>query len=467
MNKFLVGAFSFLFMGQALAAESNAIAIYEVQNAQGSFIQVPLTHELYSYSQHPNLHNLAVLDAEQNSLPYRLVSTNQRGHAEPKIISSSLAFFPVAADATPDSLRKLQVTHVSVQGNKVQIATSDKLLDSKAPEFYLIDISKIEFDISKLRIDWDVQTDNQYLEVELAATSNLQDWISLGRATLVNLSAQGQSLKRNSIDANIAKGEYEFLRIRVVRGAENLKISQVIAEQKQILPELPQKLRESWRLQGELAKTQTSLYLPSSHSKTYPVAAWEFARNEVTPIEQMSIDLGANYYGDRVILLSRNNLNENWQLQHQGVWFNVQLGSQWQASDSIALRFNSAKYWRLELSSLASSIKNPALVFFWYPLELQFIANHKPPFTLAIQPNQIDRNNREQIFEQILATSSPNWERASLHKLDVSPDAVTNIPTSRDWKQWIFWCALMLAVVVLLLFSFKLFKQLNLQQPKP
>ena len=479
INTIFRNLFAFWFLGNAavVLAAANSIAIFEVRNEQGDvgqtpFIQVTLTHNIYAFSQQANLQNLVVLDADQNSLPYRLVASVEPERAEPKILESNLAFFPVAADATPDNLRKVYVTQARAQGdsmqvNSVQIVTSNALINNKLPEFYLIDISKLAHDISHLRIDWNAQNDNQYLEVELEGTRNLQDWIPLGRATLVDINQQGHTLKRNTINAKIAQNEYEFLRVKVVRGGNNLRITQMVAEQKNTVPDVMAMQKESWRLIGESSKTQTSVYLPSSHSKTSPVTAWEFTRAETTPIEQISIDLGAHYYGDRATLLSRNNPTENWQLQHKGVWFNVQLGSQWQASDAIRLAFVSAKYWRLELNRKASSIQHPALVFSWHPLALQFIANNKPPFRLAIQTNQADNNNRDQVFNQIIAASTPKWTHANLHTLDVAPNALASVSAQRDWKQWIFWLALMLAVLVLLLFAFRLFKQLNVHQQKP
>lgn len=437
--------------------------IYQVSNAQGTFLQVPLTHEIYSYSQQTNLQDLEVLDADHNPLPFRLVSiTPEAKQEEPKVIATSLAFFPVAVDATPDTLRKLHSTKMEVQGNTVQVTTSDATLTNSTPEFYLVDMSKLEHDVTSLTVDWLAQTNNQYLEVELEATRNLHDWFSLARATLVQINQQEQSLKRNHIDVNIAKKDYEFLRLRILRGAENLHITAVAAEQKIGGTVKSKIVNETWNLAGKAANTQTTVYLPNSHSKSYPVAAWEFIRSETTPIDTLAIDLGTYAYGDGAKVFSRNADNQNWQLQHQGIWFNAQIGNQWQKSNPISVYRNRDKYWRIELAESAQNHVIPNLVFAWQPTQLQIITNNKPPYVLAINSGKNNGYNREQVFNQILATASPVWASIDLVKLNVQSEAIASEQKAIDWKQWLFWVALMLAVGVLLVFSLKLFKQLNL-----
>lgn len=436
--------------------------IYQVNDIQGTFLQVPLSHNLYRYSQQADLRNLSVLDGEQQPLPYRLVNVvPQVIKAEQQTITHPVAFFPVAADATPDTLRKLHSTQVKTSGNTIQIATSDKTLNNNTPEFYLIDISAIDYDLSGLSVDWSGDINNQYLEVELEATHNLQNWFSLGKATLVKVNQQEQQVVRNLIDVDIAKKSFEFLRLRVLRGAENLQITAITATQTNDLSVAPQTTNESWSIAGKPAKTQTTVYLPGSHSKAYPVKAWEFVRNEITPLDSVAIDFANAPYGDSVKIFSRSAENQVWKLLYQGIWFNTQVGSQWQTTKAISQHRNSDKYWRIELAESAQNITAPKLVFGWQPLQLQIITNNKPPYILAIKNASIESSNRDQIFSRILADTNATWVSANLIELGVQPEAINAPKQSINWKQWIFWVALVLAVGVLLLFALRLFRQLG------
>lgn len=353
------------------------------------------------------------------------------------------------------------MTQVNTSGNKVQVVTSDKTLSNSTPEFYLIDISSIEHDLSGLSLDWSGDTNNQYLEVELEATRNLQNWFSVARATLVKMSQQEQHVVRNVIDVNIAKKEFEFFRLRVLRGADNLQVTAVNAIQKNDARIETAFAHEVWTLAGLPAKTQTTVYLPSSHSKSYPVAAWEFIRTEPAPVDSVSIDFANQSYGDSAKIFSRNSENQSWKLQYQGVWFNTRVGSEWQSTRAIDQHNNSDKYWRIELNESALNTLTPTLVFGWQPIQLQIVTNNKPPYTLVIGGNSSGTSARDQVFNQILANTTPEWIGAGLIDLGLKADAVTVPQKAIDWKQWLFWVALVLAVSVLLLFALKLLRQLR------
>jgi|GEM_PF-645770 len=474
MNKILLAILALFFTGNisAATATQSATPIYQLGNIEATFIQVPLTYEIYRYARYSDLRDLRVLDGEHNPLPYQLVSVNP-GTPETKIITNTLAFFPVAVDATPDTLRKLYTSQTRVSGDRIQIATSDHLLDSENPEFYLIDISKVDHAITSLSIDWEEQAANQYLEIELEATRNLQDWFSLGRATLVQLSQPGeqeqqsqhgkkiQQLKHNQINVDIAKKDYEFLRLKIVRGAEQLHITRIEAQHR-IKYSSDQKAKgETWNISGQLAQVQTSLYFANSRSTIQSVSAWEFIRNEVTPVESLSINLGSNIYGDLINIFSRNTEKQDWRMVYQGVWFNAQVGEAWRSSEAIKIYPNGDKFWRVELNESAKDFQAPALVFSWQPLQLQVVTNNKPPFSVAVSNEyNIDKNNA-QVFRQIVGASSPKWISTHLIKLNVQPEALVAEETKVDWKRLIFWAALVAAVIVLLIFSLKLFKQLK------
>jgi len=438
-----------------------ATPIYQINNAVGTFIQIPLNHEIYEYSRSKELQDLVILDADKNSLPYRLVATaSEQKSTTEKTITEPLRFFPVTPDATAETLRKLRTTQVTVNANTTHVLTSEKNLDNETPEFYLIDISQLDHELTGIGVDWIAQPNNQYLEVELEATRDLKNWFPLAKSTLIQIHQQDESLKRNLVEVNITKQDFEFLRLKVVRGADNLHVTQVFGEQRTGEMAI-QPVKETWSLKAELAKIQTSVYLPSSHSKTFPVSAWEFVRNEATSIDMLAIDFGTTHYGDSAKIFSRGNENQNWQLRHQGIWFNAQVGSQWQKSHPVNLSPNRDKFWRLELNASAANNSAPSLVLGWSPYQLQVITNNKPPYVLAIDSNINRTDKPDQVFSQILAATRPEWAGATLQRLAVPPSALTGPEVPINWKQWLFWLVLILAVGVLLAFSLKLFRQLD------
>ncbi|HEY6529972.1 MAG TPA: DUF3999 family protein [Cellvibrionaceae bacterium] len=462
MNK-LLAALLLMLCACRISALDTLTALYEIDTAQGTFLQIPLSHDVYRFSQQANLDNLVVIDAQQNLLPTRVMAINVPD-ALPltQTIAHTVAFFPVPADATAETLRKMHSTQTSIQGDKTQIITSEKTLDNSTAEFFLLDISKLEQAITRLIVDWDTTAATQYVEVKLEASQNLHDWRSLTQATLVQVNEQGQSLKHNFINIKIAQHEYPYLRLKILRGADKLKITGITAEHTVESTPTAKKPIDSWRLTGESAKIQTSVYTPTAHSKTYAVRAWEYTRNEATPAARLSVDLGEKTYGDSIRVFSRASATQNWQLQYQGIWFQTQVGAHWQKSDRINLRNNGDKFWRLELSPTAQNIATPELVFSWESLFLHVIANDKPPFKLALSRDNSNRN-REQVFNRIISTANPSWIQAHLIPLNNAPMEITDEPQPIHWQRWLFWAALLFAVVILLAFSLRLFKQLSQQ----
>lgn len=467
-------ALASLMVGFAFA--ETVTPIYQIGDSQGAlsaapFIQVSLTQEIYHYPLlRPDLQNLRVLDAALNPLPYRIVRVLPAPQQpEQPVVRENLLFFPIAVDASAASLRKLHSEKLQVEGGTVQLTTSDSILNNKTPEFYLLDISKLGHDITGLTIDWDAETGSQYLELELEATEDLQNWVSLGRSTLVQIVQLQQSLKKNTIATAIAKDKYQFLRLRIIRGADNLQLGRVTAEQKPGIAAVAPQIGESWSLAGELAKLQTEVGAGKAHGKSLAVAAWEFTRSESTPAETLAIDFGQQTYGSSGKVFSRAADSANWELQYQGIFFNAQIGSQWQGSDPVNVHSNSDKYWRIELDDSARDKLSPRLVFSWQPMALQIIANNKPPFSLAVSDSN-NGHHGKQVFDQLAALSTPVWQSATLIALDVKPEFSGLLPSPSlkkiDWSQYLFWAALLLAVVVLLVFSLKLFRQINVDTGK-
>jgi hypothetical protein len=143
------------------------------------------------------------------------------------------------------------------------------------------------------------------------------------------------------------------------------------------------------------------------------------------------------------------------------VWYNAQVGQAWQSSEPIKIHPNNDKFWRVELKESAKGFQIPALVFSWRPMQLQIVANNRPPFSVAVSNElNIDKNN-EQVFRQIVVAASPTWVASSLRKLNVQPEILVAQETKVDWKRLIFWAALVGAVIALLIFSLKLLKQLK------
>ncbi len=437
----------------------------------GTFIQVPLNLRAYEFNWASD-NQFVVLDAQQNPLPSTITPWQAPLAApQPAIKRQSVPFFAVAAETSAEALREVFITRNHVQGDAIKRISQHDTLSNNTPEFYLIDLRTLEQGISGLIIDWQNNTQNQFLQVQIDGSNNLQDWQHLTQGSLVQVLEQGQSLIHNRINLTLAKQAFAYLRLSILRGAEQLQIHQITAEELLYTTSNTQPVSESWSLAGTPAAEQSSQYFPNAHRAASAVHAFEFSRQEHTPAEYLSIDLGNQTYANSLRVLSRPTAKDKWQLIYQGIWFQTQVGEQWQKAEPIKLSANRAQFWRLEFAPM-QPVAAPKLVFSWQPIRVQFIANNAPPFVLALSDDN-GSFSRQQVFNQILAkhrlqTGEPAWINADLIALPPHYSALKQAGPgiAINWRQWLFWLALLGAVALLAFFALRLIKQLNLPPSK-
>lgn len=450
----------------SLVAQGAVTPVYQITEDKGAYLQAILTHDIHRYSAMRDLSDLVVLDNKGNRLPFRVISPNV--DVSEKAESIPVRFFPVVVGAAPETLLALSSASIRVDDNAISVSvektTKDELVDKTAPvDFFVVDISELKSRADQLTLNWQVSEANRYLEVEVSGTNDLQNWSKITQSTLVQLEKDGQQLTRNAIALHLAEKEYAYLRLKFARGGDDLHIIQATIDntEKQSLP-TPVDL---WKIQGVLAKDQDSIVRTSGTVSGASVAAWEFTRDEIAPINHMSLDLGAHTYGDMITIFSRPSTKKSWQLAHQGIWFNAQVGSDWQQSDAIHLHGNSEAHWRIELNEEAGTGLEPKLVLHGQPQVLQFIANNSAPYSIAIDDKAATNNKHtnEHIFSQLISGKEIVWADVNFIKLKPDIHSLSHKMMSVNWKTYVFWGILLSALGVLLGVVIRLVKQMKHQ----
>ncbi|WP_331352272.1 DUF3999 family protein [Cellvibrio sp. UBA7671] len=456
----------FLLLSCLLGMTTNAevIPVYQINEAPGTYVQTTLTHDVYRYSADTQLNDLVVIDAQGNKLPYRITAPSTQVNEQSQLADAR--FFPVAVGAPPEALIALSSASIRLDANEISVSvektTNDKLQDQSAPvDFYVVDVSDLKTRIDKLVVDWQVTEANQYLEVQVSGTNDLTTWSNIAQTTLVQLQKEGQLLTRNKISINLSEKQYAYLRLKFTRGNENLQLRKIQIENTDKVANAP--VVDSWEVKGALAEDQDSELRAGNHTTAMPVAAWEFARDDIAPVANISLNLGTLMYGDNIKVFSRNTEKQPWQLLHQGIWFNTQVGSDWQQSDAINIYSNSDIYLRVELNELVRTTLNPTLVFHRQPQILQFIANNAPPYKIAID-DQAAPNSQQtstQIFSQLVSGKELQWGQVAFTELNPSMDSFARHGMQMSWKTLLFWGILILAVAVLVGVAIRLMGQMN------
>jgi len=446
----------------ATLAQGAIIPVYQINEGEGAYLTSQLTHDIYNYSANPRLNDLVVIDKLGNKLPYKISSSV--APAEDMLDSNSVRFFPVAVGAPPEALLTLSSASIRLDDNNISVSAEKKdnshIADQITPiDFYVVDISERRKPLQTLLIDWQFSDANQYLEVEVSGTNDMQNWQAIKRSTLVQLQKGEQNLTRNSLPLNLAEKEYAYLRLRFLRGGEQLNITKITAQNR--ATSVQQLEPDVWALSGELAEEQESA-LQANKKGSMPVAAWEFERNDIAPLSSLSLKLGSNY-SDSLKVFSRRSEKQPWQLVHQGVWFNVQVGNDWQQSDAINAYQNSDSFWRIELNELVRTQFNPALVFSRQPQTLQFIANNNSPYQIAINDSAApdSESTNAAIFSQLVRGKNITWVPVNYVELKPEIDSFARQVAQVSWKAWLFWSVLLLAVGMLIWVAVGLVRQMK------
>ena len=447
-----------------MAASAEVIPVYQINEAPGTYVQTTLTHDIYRYSAGTQLNDLVVTDQQGNKLPYRITAPSTQVSEQSQL--SNARFFPVVVGLPPEALIALSSASIRLDANRISVSVektdNEKLQDQSAPvDFYVVDVSDVKTRIDKLVVDWQASDANQYLEVQVSGTNDLSSWSSITQTTLVQLQKEGQLLTRNKIAVNLGERHYAYLRLKFTRGNENLQLTKVQIENTEKIANAM--VVDQWEVKGALAKDQNSAIRAGNHAATIPIAAWEFARDDVAPVTNISLNLGNTMYGDNIKVFSRNNQKQPWQLRHQGIWFNAQVGSDWQQSDAINIYNTSDTYWRVELNELVRTTLNPTLVFHRQPQTLQFIANNAAPYKIAIDDEAAPNNQHTsaQIFSQLVGGKELQWGQVVFTELKPSIDSFARTGMQVSWKTILFCGILFLAVAVLVGVAVRLMGQMK------
>ncbi len=464
IKKYLVGSF-FTFISTVAVAE--VVPVYQIDQPSGTYLQSTLSHDIYRYAADAQLNDLVVTDQQGNKLPYRITSGTQvQEHSQ----HTSLHFFPVAVGAAPETLLALSSASIKLDDNEISVSVektaNENLQDKNAPiDFYVVDLSDAKSRADKLIVDWKVSEAHQYLEVQVSGTNDLTNWTNITQTTLAQLQKDGQQLVRNKITLNLAEMQYAYVRLKFVRGGDQLEITNVTLENTDKVATAP--AIDSWQVAGELADEQKSVFRTGERSPAIQVAAWEFARDDIAPVSKFGIQLGSLMYGDFIRVFSRNSEKQPWQLVHQGIWFNAQVGSEWQHSDDIVGNRNTDTQWRVELNEFIRTNAEPVLIFHHQPETLQFIANNSAPFKIAIEtdPAQHKQNTSTQILTQLINGKDVQWSQVNYTELKPGLSSFARHGLQVSWKTILFWGFLVIAVGVLVFVALRLVKQMSVEKP--
>lgn len=330
---------------------------------------------------------------------------------------------------------------------------------------YVADASGIDRPIRALVFALPAGADNVVARLRVESSDDLAQWSFLGEAQVVHLESGGQRLER--LRAEFPPRKAKYLRLSSAGHGRSLELAGVTAEPSESTVTVEAARRWTQAPGVALAPAKDS------------AGGYEFDLGGQFPADRIRLALPQQNTVVQVELLSRAKPGDPWRPVTNGVAYRLNRQGEEVTSPDSAIRANTDRYWLLRVDQRGGGLGTgqPLLNVGWVPHRLVFAARGDAPFRLTF-------GNREaKPAAYAIETLVPGYKSDAELKLASATVGEATVPpaaaaprsaepfawlTDRpDWKRWMLWGSLVVAVLVLGLMAFRLGRQMSKPSAPP
>lgn len=407
--------------------------------------QTTLTKEVYQFSRSDRLKDLAVVNADGESIPYALMSYDSI-HPQTKVTAESkaLTIFPMQEN----SLKQHGVMNIQLNSHDNNTSVNVMSGDANAvvKTYYLFDLGEKHPAFKKLSFDWQGK-EGTLVTVDVMTSNNLKDWTQAWQASLLKVTANNQAIVQNSVSFDRLI-ETRYLKISPQDVHDDFDLTAVNVEfshrediaQPILWQEIPYRQREQTKT------TQTHI---------------DFESAGRYPASYLKVNLPQNNTITQVTILTRNQKDEALHYLAQASLYRLNKGNKDYQNQDIHIPVTTARYWRLTFNQASGGIgkDNPALSLGWLPDILVWNARGPSPFSLQIGEDNNSVNTvavtslvQPYSLEKILQLPQSNLS------LQTHEKSINAWDTPADYKSLWLWGGLCLGVLTLAVMVYSLIK---------
>ena len=403
--------------------------------------------------------DLRVFNVEGESLPFSISTDNVESR---QTFSHALPLFPVFGKSA-DQLKGLALRiDRNTGGTVIDINESAKEIPGEKVIAYVIDNSYSLDDetkgrLAELAFDWEQPEYGFVSDITLESSDDLKNWRHLsGGESLSRLAYEGEVIGRQAIAFAGKAGR--FIRMTWKEG-EDFKLTGVTAHY-----QWSQTERElHWQEYHGLIKVE------DAEQDKLEYGAYRFSVTGRAPVQRFTFrfdDDNAFYRGQ---LYSRMDNDSKWVSRGHFLQYRLKLKGGVVESDALILPSARDGEWLIKFDT-PSTFKEgrlPVIRLGWYPERLIFLAQGKPPYTLAygnprVEPahtelasllKSLDDDEREEVTES-LATLGEVRELGGVSRLQPEPEKF-------PWRKVVLWLVLIIGVLVMAKMAVSLFRQMD------
>jgi len=305
---------------------------------------------------------------------------------------------------------------------------------------YILDAREVAGSIQSLELSWADDAATFSTRVSVSTSDDLGQWRDVSAAPIASLEFNGRHLLQQRIEFAAQRAKY--WRIAWPAELADVQLTQV---QAQVAREVNEPTRIQLDVMGAVANDRERTF-----DYVLPVQARIDRFNVQFP--QRNTYAGIETY-------ARNKSDQPWRLIANSGMYELAGKTPLRNAD-IAIGSVTDRYWRLVVNDdIGSGV--PVLQIAWMPYNLSFIARGEPPFELAYgnaaaasaaTPIDVLLGQHHELGTSVALLGKP---------VTVAGPAALAVMHPRDWKTWILWAVLALAIAVLARMAFGLSRQMN------
>ncbi|MGH8121364.1 MAG: DUF3999 domain-containing protein [Rudaea sp.] len=416
--------------------------------------QIEPTAEIYAAISDAQLRDLEVVDGDGNPVPMAQRAAESTGAAPLAYVELPLFALPARSDARVDdgslSLRIERGADGRLRSLDAGLGAGNATIADTTADF-IVDASKLDAPIDRLRLDWDESADVVNAQFALGGSDDLQTWRNLvANARVLALNQAGNRLSRHEIALGGARAAY--LRLHRLDHGSALRGLRVSA--RSLAPSSPIRAARQWLAASPQANEANENPPPGT-------AIYRYVLPAALPVEALKVELASDNSIARVRVASRASAATAWIPRADFTAFRLNTAPQTQGEsliDNDEVAINAAprnSEWRVEASPPLDHA--PTLNLAWRADRFVFLAQGHGPYRLIAGSANARRAEYpvDIALSQLRGKLGQDWQpplaqlglRAILSGADALKPVLVTAP--RDWKTWLLWGVLVGAATLI------------------
>lgn len=422
----------FILSALFLASYTQAATFNLETSQEEPLYQTTLPKAVYQYSKTDDLQDLTVMNAENEAVPHALVPYN-RMHPEQIITEKSkpIVIFPMQQDSN----NHVAITAIQLDNHDSKTSIQMTSKTGATNRYYLFDLGRQHPPFNKLTLDWDGPL-GKLLTLDVLSSNNLKDWQHVGEGTLLKVTADNETILKNSISF-IQEINAQFLQIKPKNTTENFLLKSA-SLQFSTFEDAP--LPIDWQTIPLTLREQTNDFTNI-----------DFESPSRYPVGYLNVQLPQQNTITYVSVYVRNDKNSTWRILKSTSLYNLNKEGKQYTNKPIQIPNTTARYWRLRFSNKNGGIgnKNPELSLGWLAQTLIWNARGLGPYNLQVGEEKVSKStmNVNDLLKPYGNQNLRELPSAPL-RLASSSQHFNAWETARDTKSIWLWAVLILGVIV-------------------